>query len=165
MKKERRKKESNRKPIKSFYKRYHADSSGSDDSETRKYKRQGISEDYQKLLKNNKNNLKWSGTGDSDKMNNYWKNHDLTKFGKDPVLTQKIRSEVFSSNIKELESAFIDKGVAPIFGYPLLSYSPRAADEYWQMLVNPIVSNNQANASVYEVLHSLRLAETTYDKM
>jgi hypothetical protein len=67
-----------------------------------------------------------------------WKKISLLNLKRDEELQKKLRKEVLLTNLDAIEE-FVDSGVAPVFGFAPICFSPKEAKHYWQILIKPVL--------------------------
>jgi hypothetical protein len=63
---------------------------------------------------------------------------DLRGLKHNPALQHKLRNEVLLRNLDHIEE-YVEYGVAPLFGYPPICFSPKHVSDYWKIVMKPVM--------------------------
>jgi hypothetical protein len=93
-----------------------------------------------------------------------WQQIDLRDLKRDKNLQYRLRNEVLINNLDKIEE-YVEYGVAPLFGYAPICFSPVTAKEYWSIILKPVMSKNKKQTSVEEFFKAIDKQDKCFDKL
>ena len=75
-----------------------------------------------------------------------------------------MRNEVLIKNLDNIEE-YVEYGVAPLFGYPPICFSPRNVSEYWKIILKPVMLKNKKQATVGQFFKAIEQQDKCFDKL